>query len=83
MEFIQGLMFLSAQFSAAVFSAIVVPLAIWIGFRTNWNISRMLKEIASMLLAFIIVSGFFLSVGSFGHKKEADQWMKEVEAMKK
>ncbi|MBA4544538.1 hypothetical protein H1164_17045 [Thermoactinomyces daqus] len=83
MEFIQGLMFLSGQFAAAVFSAVAVPLAILIGFRAKWNISRMLKEIGAVLLAFVIVSGFFISVGSYGHKEEANQWVKEMEAMKK
>jgi hypothetical protein len=42
-----------------------------------------LKKIASMLLAFIIVSGFFISVGSYGHEEEAEQWEKEVKASKK
>ncbi|MBI0392549.1 hypothetical protein I8U24_10555 [Thermoactinomyces sp. CICC 24226] len=83
MELIQGLMFLSGQFAVTVFSVIFAPLVILIGFRTNWNISRMLKKITSMLLAFIIVSGFFISVGSYGHKEEAEQWEKEVKASKK
>lgn len=83
MDFIQGLMFLSGQFAMAVFSAVIVPFGIWIGFRSKWNVSRIVKELGAWLIAFAIVVGFFLSVGSYGHLGEAHQWLKEVEAMKK
>jgi hypothetical protein len=83
MDLIQAMMFLSGQFALAVFAAVIMPIAIWIGFRAKWNLSRIAKELGALLISFAIVVGFFISVGSYGHEEEAEQWEKEVEAMKK
>lgn len=82
-ELAQAMMFLSGKFAMAVFSAVIVPLGAWISFRAKWKISIIVKKLGALLLSFAIVAGFFVSVGSLGHKAEADQWVKEVEAMGK
>ncbi|MGA8942402.1 MAG: hypothetical protein WB502_06735 [Thermoactinomyces sp.] len=82
-ELIQATMFLAGKFALAVFSAVIVPLGIWISFREKWKISIIAKKLGALLLSFAIVTGFFVTVGSLGHKAEADQWGRKAEAMER
>jgi hypothetical protein len=83
MELIQGMMFLSGKFAFTVFSVLLFPYAMYLGFRSKWNLSIIARELLILIFSFTIISGLFLSVGSYGHEEEAEQWEKEVEAMKK
>lgn len=83
MELVKGMMFLSGKFALTVFSVLIFPYAMYLGFRLKWNLSLLAKKLLAVIISFTIVSGCFISIGKYGHEEEAKQWEKEVEALKK